>query len=302
MPTTPRLQRRTLFSLAGASLFSRPGNVRLAAAAGTTGQASATILATPMHDQGPALNVAGPRDGDLAALARLLATPLAAGLMLGGQLNVRYGGGIDGVTGVNQFDARAAPDGREALLFPGSVAVGWLLGDRPVRFDCAHVLPLMAALGPGVLMVRGALPVPGAARAPLRLAGGIDQGGSLVALLGLDLLGIPAIRVARESEFAVLVPDLPDETDAVTIARRLSAVLSEPAEAPAGSRDSWPDFPALTASIGLAVCPRDALDQGSLTRAAGAALYRAKRAGGGCIVRPRGGRVAHRPVKDLGRT
>ena len=62
--------------------------------------------------RGPALNVAGPRDGDLATWARLLASPLAAGLMQGNRLDLRYGGGASmGVTGVNQFDARAAPDG-----------------------------------------------------------------------------------------------------------------------------------------------------------------------------------------------
>ena len=214
MPNTPRLQRRTLFSLAGASLLSRPGSVRLSPAGATGGQSSDPALATPpnpaerpssaasMEETGPALNVAGPRESDLAAWARLIAAPLATGLMQGGQLDLHYGGGVDGVTAANQFDARAVPDGREALLFPGSVVFGWLTGGRPVRIDCAHVLPLLAALGPGVLMVRGALPAPGgrANHPPLRLAGATQPNGTLVALLGLDLLGIAAIRVARESD------------------------------------------------------------------------------------------------------
>ena len=208
MPNLPRLERRTLFSLAGASLLSGPGSVKLSSATATAGQSSDPNLASPptlgaqMRASGPALNVAGPRESELAAWARLLAAPLAAGLMQGGRLDLHYGGGIDGVTGANQFDARAEPDGREALLFPGSVMSGWLTGGRPVRFDCAHMLPLLAALGPGVLMVRGALPTPGAAatREPLRLAGGAPRDGWLVALLGLDLLGIPATRVTRESE------------------------------------------------------------------------------------------------------
>ena len=188
------------FGLAGASLLSQPGRqARLAPAMATGGPSAVVALATPIHDAGPALNVAGPRDGELAAWARRLAPSLAGGLMQGGRLDLRYGGGIDGVTGANQFDARAVPDGREALLFPGSVALDWLAGLRPVRFDPAHVLPLLAMLGSGVLMVRGTLPAQGAGT-PLRLAGAAAQDGMLVALLGLDLLGIPAIRVRQESE------------------------------------------------------------------------------------------------------
>ena len=200
MPTTPRLERRALFGLAGASLLSGQGpQPRLAPAVATDEPTAVMALATPIHDAGPALNVAGPRDGDLAAWARRLAPSLAAGLMERGGLDLRYGGGIDGVTGANQFDARAVPDGREALLFPGSVALDWLAGLRPVRLDPARVLPLLAVLGSGVLMVRGALPAPGAGT-PLRLAGEAARDGMLVALLGLDLLGVPAIRVRQESQ------------------------------------------------------------------------------------------------------
>jgi hypothetical protein len=162
------------------------------------------VLANPAHGTGPALQVAGPKDGDLACMARRLRAPLATCLPRG-VLDLRYGGGVDGVTGANHFGARAAPDGEQALLFPGSVVLHWLAGIGQMRVNPTQMVPLFAAVGPGVLLVRGALPPAGggnagrrhiAAPGPLRLAAGLDQPATLTALLGLDLRGIPAVCVS----------------------------------------------------------------------------------------------------------
>jgi hypothetical protein len=187
-----------------------------------------------------------------------MAAPLAAGLMQGGRLDLRYGGGLDGVTGANQFDARAMPDGRQALLFPGSVIFDRLTGARPVSFDCGHVLPLLAATGPGVLMVRGARPAPGSAanRPPLRLAGGMPQSGSLVALLGLDLLGIAAIRVSRESDANAVFLHGPH---AAARAPGLAAAGYAPAFRTRDSRAGFAQAPFFLASLPAARLRQDSL-------------------------------------------
>jgi hypothetical protein len=192
-----QIDRRHFFGLAAGAALSGPLQVRVEPAlltdrgfGGMGGRAA-----------GPAIDVAGPPDCTVAAWARRLRGPLAAGLMQGGPLALRYAGGVDGVTGANQFDARVVPDGQNALLFPGSVAMAWLADDGRVRLDPAHMLPLVAMFGPGVLMVQGGLTAGAAWRgAPgpgrkLRLAVGPGPDPALTALLGLDLLGIGAVGV-----------------------------------------------------------------------------------------------------------
>jgi hypothetical protein len=200
------IDRRHFFGLAAGAALSGPLQVRVEQAL-LTGRGLGDIN---RRSAGPALDVAGPADCPLAAWARRLRAPLAAGLMQGGQLDVRYAGGVDGVTGANQFDARVVPDGQDALLFPGSVAMAWLADDGRVQLDPAHMLPLAAVFGPGVLMVQGGLAADltpgrragggarrGAARpgGKLRLGVGPGPDPALTALLGLDLLGIGATGV-----------------------------------------------------------------------------------------------------------
>lgn len=196
------LSRRDLFGFAAGSVLTAQMPVHVAPAM-MLDRASSHGLDDAPGESGPALQVAGPRDGELAAWARRLQGPLADGLMQGGRLDLRYGGGVDGVTGANQFDARVTPDGQVALLFPGSVALAWLVGEGRVRLDPAHLLPLLAAYGPGVLMVRDGISigpdgtVAGATPSkPLRLAVGPAPDASLTALLGLDLLEVPVVAVA----------------------------------------------------------------------------------------------------------
>jgi hypothetical protein len=157
----------------------------------------------------PMLDVAAPRDSALGAWARVLQprlsgglAPRVPGLVARRHLALRYAGGVDGVTAANQFDARVVPDGSEALMFCGSLALAWLAGDG-MRLDPGNLLPVWAAFGPGTLMVRGILPGAGGRRprhgtmaaSPLRIAAGTRPDAALVALLGLDLLGVPALAV-----------------------------------------------------------------------------------------------------------
>ena len=85
--------------------------------------------------------------------------------------------------------------------------------------------------------------------------------GDLVARLGGD-------------EFAVLLTHDPDEAEASAIAGRIHRRLLEPYVI---------DGALITvgASIGIALCPADATDAATLMRAADAAMYQAKRHGGG---------------------
>jgi hypothetical protein len=185
------VSRRALFSLAGGSLLA--GQMPVSLQSGMSASATSTTMVFDQARQaGPMLHVAGPRDGVLADWARRLLPPMAAVLAPGGRLSLQYGGGSDGVTIANQFDARVAPDGQNALLFPGSVALGWLTGRGLVRLDPGHLLPVLAAVGPGVLMVRGTLAGIKASGRPVLLSPGANHDAALTALLGLDLLGIPA--------------------------------------------------------------------------------------------------------------
>ena len=147
------------------------------------------------------LLVAGPPGGRLDRWADVLAPVL--GRALAGKLPVgrRNVGGIDGVTGANQFEALGEPDGSTALLVPGVAALSWLTGEMRARFDPGRWVPLWAGFGSGVLFSRSAL-LPGR---PIRVAGSGPVGIELPALLALDLLGVDAVlspQAAAEAVFS----------------------------------------------------------------------------------------------------
>ena len=179
------ISRRTLLRCAGAAGLMAQGVARRAAGAENE-------LAGPEND--PTLIVAGPPDCATAAWARLLLPSLASGMARGAPLNIRYVGGEDGVTGANQFDARAMGDGGQALLFPGCVALSWMAGDSRAQFDIGHFLPLLALTCTNVLMMRGGLAPPKRGR-PVRLLCGTGPRPALTALMALDLIGIAAVPV-----------------------------------------------------------------------------------------------------------
>jgi diguanylate cyclase (GGDEF)-like protein/PAS domain S-box-containing protein len=77
-------------------------------------------------------------------------------------------------------------------------------------------------------------------------------------------------------EFIIIVWDLRDETIAVAIAYELVAAISEPI--------AYEDVPVIvTASVGLALFPRDGTTTDELLRSADSALYAAKRRGGNSV-------------------
>ena len=133
------------------------------------------------------LFVAGPPGGRTDRWADLIAPPLGRALQQQAALSRENVGGADGVTGANQFEARAIPDGSTALLVPGSATLAWLCGDGRVKFDAGHWVPVWAGTAAAALATRGRL-APGQ---PLRFAVQSIVGPELAALLALDLLGVP---------------------------------------------------------------------------------------------------------------
>jgi diguanylate cyclase (GGDEF)-like protein/PAS domain S-box-containing protein len=77
-------------------------------------------------------------------------------------------------------------------------------------------------------------------------------------------------------EFVILLENLGQEQDAARVAQNLLQALAEPVEM--AGREIL-----MTASLGIALFPRDGDDPAMLFRHAEAALYRAKRTGGNCL-------------------
>ena len=147
------------------------------------------------------LLVAGPPGARLDGWAGLLARTLGQTLSGHAALPVQNVGGLDGVTGANQFEARGEPDGSVALLVPGSAALSWLVGDTRVRFDPGRWVPLWAGAGSAVLVSRVPL-VPGRT---IRVAAEGPAGPELPVFIALDLLGIDGRPVGAASPDAVLL-------------------------------------------------------------------------------------------------
>jgi hypothetical protein len=185
--TLIRLGRRNLLrALAAGAAFPRAAFAR---ASGETG-----------FEDGATLMVAGSERGRLDEWASVLAPALERGLPPGAALRRQLAGGDDGVSGANQFEARAAPDGRTALLLPGEAALAWLAGDPRARFDATRFVPILAGWTPGAVFSRvplGALP----AGSRLRIAAADPAGADLAALLGLELLRIEAAPQFRVDGF-----------------------------------------------------------------------------------------------------
>jgi len=144
-------------------------------------------------DGGLTMIVAGPEGGRVDRVAVQLAPLLARSLPPGTLIRRRGAGGIDGVTGANQFTARASPDGDTVLLVPGAAALAWLTGDTRAHFDAAVWVPVMAGLSSGV--VAGRLPAGGIGPgARVRMAAEFT-GADLPALLAVELLGATVVPV-----------------------------------------------------------------------------------------------------------
>lgn len=87
-----------------------------------------------------------------------------------------------------------------------------------------------------------------------------------------------AVRVSDEvarlggDEFTVVLSELSQPDDAETVAAKVVEVLSQPYETGSSTLH-------LSASVGIATCPRDGVDADQLLHAADEAMYKAKRAG-----------------------
>jgi hypothetical protein len=180
--TLPSPGRRHLLGLlASLSVLGRAGQAVAAPSFGI----SAALADTPFPD-GATILVAGPDSGAMDRWAHLLQPALAQSLAPGVAMRQTAAGGADGVTGANQFDTRAAPDGRTVLLAPGETVLDWLVGDPRAKFDVGHWVTVMACVTPGVVVGRAAT---FAAGGSVRVAAAHPAGHDLPAVLGIELLG-----------------------------------------------------------------------------------------------------------------
>jgi tripartite-type tricarboxylate transporter receptor subunit TctC len=185
---TSDVRRRRLLRLAAAApLLAAPCRTAFAARA-----------AGPFEDP-PGVLVAGPDGGTLSRWAAAMAPPLGRALPSSAMHETTVGG-VDGVTGANQFDSRAAPDGETVLLVPGEAALAWLVGDPRAQFDVSGWLPVLAGATPSVVAGRAALR-PGQT---VRFAAAGPAGCDLPALLALELLGVRCEPMFGMSEQASL--------------------------------------------------------------------------------------------------
>lgn len=228
--------------------------------------------ATGLPD-GAALLIAGPPKGRLDRWADLLIPALGRALPSAfahpaAQLITRSAiGGVDGVTGANQFEARVSPDGGTALLLPGSAAMAWLVGDPRAQFDAARWVPAWAGLASAVLVSR----VPLNPGGTLRVGGAHPAGPTLPALLALDILGITVTPSPDNAADAVFHSGQ-DARIAATAQRGMVPVLTLGAIDPAGSwlRDpAFPTVPTVIEAVSHRVPPMPML---AALRAASAAV------------------------------
>jgi hypothetical protein len=141
------------------------------------------------------LLVAGPAGEQTSRWGNACALALSAGFPGAPDIATIAVGGLDGVTGANRLDALVVPDGRTAAIVPGGALIAWLTGDVRVHFDPTRWVPVMMAMGAGVLVVRAPGQHPATlddlrALAPLRLAADQPQSNDLAVLLALGRLGI----------------------------------------------------------------------------------------------------------------
>jgi hypothetical protein len=198
--------------MAGSLLLGRGSAVRAASLLPST----AAVAAVPFP-AGATILVAGPDGGRLARWGDAVAAALDETLPPGTKVRTTSAGGVDGVTGANQFEARVPSDGATVLLAPGAAALDWLVGDPRAHFDAEHWVPLMAGITPGIVVTsRDATPLNEGGT--VRVAASGPVGPQLPALFGLDLLG------ARVAPVFGLVEQ--EAINAAFVAGKVDAVLT----------------------------------------------------------------------------
>jgi hypothetical protein len=177
---------------------------------------TAAVAAVPFPE-GATILVAGPDGGRLGRWGDAVATALDETLPPGTKVRTTCTGGVDGVTGANQFEARVPPDGATVLLAPGAAALDWLVGDPRAHFDAEHWVPVMAGVTSGILMAHADAASLGAGGI-VRVAASGPVGPQLPALLGLELLGARVTPVFGPME--------QEEITAAFAAGKVDAVLT----------------------------------------------------------------------------
>lgn len=185
----PLARRHVLGLMTGPLLLGRGASARAAPPL-----PPAAALAAVPFPQGATVLVAGPDGGRLGRWGDAIAAALGSTLPPGTKVHTTCTGGVDGVTGANQFEARVPPDGATVLLVPGAAALDWLVGDPRAHFDAEHWVPVMAGVTPAIVMARPSATPLGSGR-PVRVAASGPAGPQLPALLGLDLLGAHVVPV-----------------------------------------------------------------------------------------------------------
>jgi hypothetical protein len=178
--------------------------------AGRSLAASAQTLAVPGAASFPPdvkLTVAGPLGGVTDTWASDILAALAHALPPASVPRSIASGAADGVTGANQFEARAAPDGANLLIVPGATALAWLAGDTRAQFDVGHWVPVIAGTCPGVMALRGGRAAL-AQGGKIRIASSTSCGPELAALLGVELLGAQAVPVTGLMDDAAVIAAL----------------------------------------------------------------------------------------------
>jgi hypothetical protein len=155
-----------------------------------------TADAATLTPSGPlTLLCAGPDGGLVSRWGNACAQSFAGAFASNEAVLTQAVGGLDGVSGGNQFDAQMMPDGRSAAILPGAALTAYLTGDPRVHYDPTRWTAVLAGTTPGVLMVRataGAAPDLAALQAcnPLRLAADQAESSDLAALLALARLSV----------------------------------------------------------------------------------------------------------------
>jgi tripartite-type tricarboxylate transporter receptor subunit TctC len=137
------------------------------------------------------LLIAGPSGGGLDEVGRTLASKLQQHMPAGTAVAALSIGGVDGVTGANQFATQTGLDGGTAMLVPGAAVLAWLAGDSRVHFDPSRWLPIIARTAPAIAS--------GHAEAELRLRGGIIARTAPAIVVGHAIRPGRRVRVAAGS-------------------------------------------------------------------------------------------------------
>jgi len=173
-----------LFKVAKRSVLALTAAAALVVAGGT---------ATAADFAGKTVNMIIPfrAGGGTDVWARFFATEVVKNLPGNPELSIKNVPGGGSITGTNQFEKLARPDGLTTIAISGSTQLAKLLDDPRVQYDYGKWKAIVASPTGGLVMVRsdvGAKTVKDLAGKPLKFASQPANSLDLVALLAFDLL------------------------------------------------------------------------------------------------------------------